>query len=162
MEGKGLPCYWCHCRRRRRLDCSQPFPSFLHPLDKFLMTLDSNNTSIPGSGISSQLALERRFHFAIRLEQIVQAVALYGRRAFSASIAQTWWLHISHVVQLDSSALLLPSTTSSTIRYMVRCSIKTPCQIFRNHSLGCFSLSGTSQADMSYCMSSAFRKSRTS
>jgi len=56
------------------------------------MTLDSNNTSIPGFGISSQLALERRFHFAIRLEQIVQAVALYGRRAFSASIAQTWWL----------------------------------------------------------------------
>jgi hypothetical protein len=90
MEGKGLPRYWCHCRRRP--DCSQPFPSFLRPLDKFLMTQNSNNTSIPGSGISSQLALKRRFDFAIRLEQIVQAVALYGRCAFSASITQTWWL----------------------------------------------------------------------
>ena len=90
MEGKGLSCYWRHCRRR--LDYSQPFPSFLYPLDKFLMTLNCSNTFIPGSGISSQLALERRLHFAIRLEQIVQAVALYGRRAFSASITQTWWL----------------------------------------------------------------------
>jgi len=56
------------------------------------MTLNADNTFIPDSGISSQLVLERRFHFAMRLEQIVQAVALYDRRAFSASITQTWWL----------------------------------------------------------------------
>lgn len=73
-EGKGLPRYWCHGRRRP--DCSLPFPSFLHPLDKFLMTLNSNNTSIPHSGISSQLALERRLDFAIRLERLVPPVAL--------------------------------------------------------------------------------------
>jgi hypothetical protein len=66
MESKGLPHYWCHCRRRP--NCSQPFPSSLHPLDKFLMTLNFNNTFIPGSGIFSQLALKRRFDSAIRLE----------------------------------------------------------------------------------------------
>jgi hypothetical protein len=56
------------------------------------MTLNFNNIFIPNSGIFSQLALKWRFDFAIRLEQIVQAVALYGRCAFFASITQTWWL----------------------------------------------------------------------
>lgn len=56
------------------------------------MTLNVDNTFIPDSDIFSQLVLKRRFHFAMRLEQIVQAVALYGRRAFSVSITQTWWL----------------------------------------------------------------------
>jgi len=56
------------------------------------MTLNFNNTFILDFDIFSQLALKRRFYFAIRLEQIVQAVALYDRRAFFVSIAQTWWL----------------------------------------------------------------------
>ncbi len=74
MESKGLPRYWCYCRRR--LDCSQLFPSLLHSLDGFLKTLGSKNTSIPGSCFPSQLDLELRFDLAIRPERFVPPVAL--------------------------------------------------------------------------------------
>ena len=43
------------------------------------MTLDFKNTFILDSDVFSRLALKRRFYFAIRLEQIVSAVVLYGR-----------------------------------------------------------------------------------
>ncbi len=90
MKDNDLLRYWCHCRRR--LDHSQPFSSFLRSLDKLLMTLNFNSIFIFDSDIFSQLALKWRFDFAIRLEQIVQAVALYDRCAFFASITQPWWL----------------------------------------------------------------------
>ena len=106
MEGKGLPRYWCYCRHRR--DCPQPFPNFLHPLDIFLMTLNSNNTSVPNSAISRNLVLKRRIDFAIRLERIGQVVALYSRCTFSVSITQTWWPKAgawawSWLVEMDGS-----------------------------------------------------------
>ena len=92
MKDKDLSCYWCYCCHRCRLDYFQLFSSFLHSLDKYLMTLNFNNIFILHFDIFSQLALKRRFHFAIHLEQIVQAVALYDRCTFFVSIAQTWWL----------------------------------------------------------------------
>ena len=54
------------------------------------------------------------------------------------------------------------SRSRSSSRCKVRCSIKTPWQVFRTYSTGCFSFSCTSQAEISYCTSPVVTKSRTS